>query len=98
LSTKGEGRNIRRNDLDPSDVLSSFSIGGSVDAVVVVVDTVVADIGDIAVVEIIGVIEFVSSLHMSLPEIDEGVDEEKGGDGGENEFGDYICQRCREAE
>ena len=48
----------------------------------------IADTVDIAVVEVVGIVNFVSSFHVSLPEIDEGIDKEEGRDGSQDEFGD----------
>lgn len=80
--------NIRRNNLDPSNVLSAFLIGSSVDTVVGVVDTIMVDVGDVSVVGVVGVIGLVTGLHVTLPKIDKGVDEEKRRDGSKNELGD----------
>lgn len=60
---------IRRDDLDPSDVLSTFSVGGSIESVMSVCGPVVVGVLDVAVVEVVGVVELVSSFHVSLPKI-----------------------------
>lgn len=69
---KVKERDLRRNDLDPSDILSTFSVGGSVETIMSAggaVVAVVVGVLDVAVVEVVGVVELVSSFHVSLPKI-----------------------------
>jgi len=75
-----ELKSLRRDNFDPCDILASFSVGGDV-----VVDTTVCGIDTVA--GGIGVRVSVSRLHVPLPEVDEGVDQEKGRDGSEDKFG-----------
>jgi hypothetical protein len=92
----GGREDIRRNNLDPGNVLSALLVGDvvvmSVDTVGTVSSVVVVAVG--IVVEVPVVVDVVSGLHVSLPQIDKAVDEEKRGDGSEDEFSDCIVSYC----
>ena len=73
-------KNLRRDNFDPCEILASLSIGGDV-----VVDTTVS--GIYTVVRGMGVRVSVPRLHVSLPQIHKGVDQEEGRDGSEDKLG-----------
>ena len=78
-----ELEDLRRDNFDPGDILASFSGGGDF-----VVDTTVCGIDTVA--GGMGVRISIPRLHMSLPEIHKGVDQEEGREGGEDKFSNYM--------